>query len=99
MSPQVESAIIAGCFGVLTLIGTLVTQVLGRRATSQDTQKHLMNKVSNSTERSRAVGGVKAVRTLGALVITWARELCGLEDCGTAAELLAEMRKRVSSQP
>ena len=41
MSPQVEAAIIAGSFGVLTLIGTLAAQVLGRRATSRDTQKAL----------------------------------------------------------
>jgi uncharacterized membrane-anchored protein YhcB (DUF1043 family) len=41
MSPQVEAAIIAGCFGVLTLIGTLVAQILGRRATSRDTEKTL----------------------------------------------------------
>jgi hypothetical protein len=41
MSPQVEAAIIAGCFGILTLIGTLVAQILGRRATSRDTQRAL----------------------------------------------------------
>src|SRR5689334_22112552 len=41
MSPQVEAAIIAASVGVLTLIATVVTQYLGRRATSRDTQRAL----------------------------------------------------------
>src|SRR6266513_2488302 len=41
MSPQVEAAIIAASVGVLTLIATVVTQFLGRRATSRDTEKTL----------------------------------------------------------
>ena len=41
MSPQVAAAIIAASVGVLTLIATVVTQYLGRRATSRDTQKAL----------------------------------------------------------
>ena len=39
MSPQVEAAIIAARVGVLTLIGTVAAQFLGRRATSRDTEK------------------------------------------------------------
>jgi Pentapeptide repeats (9 copies) len=41
MSPQVTAAIIAASVGVITLIATVVTQYLGRRATSRDTQKAL----------------------------------------------------------
>jgi pentapeptide repeat protein len=41
MSPQVEAAIIAASVGVLTLIATVATQYLGRRATSRDTEKTL----------------------------------------------------------
>ncbi len=43
MSPEVTAAIIAGSVGVLTLIGTLATQYLGRRATIRDTQEALEN--------------------------------------------------------
>ena len=39
MSPEVTAAIIAASVGVLTLIATVVTQYLGRRATSRDTKK------------------------------------------------------------
>jgi hypothetical protein len=31
MSPEVEAAIIAGCFGVLTLIGPVIAQIIGFR--------------------------------------------------------------------
>src|ERR1700760_4523392 len=41
MSPQVAAAIIAAVVSVLTLIGTLAAQYLGRRATSRDTDKTL----------------------------------------------------------
>jgi hypothetical protein len=41
MSPQVEAAIIAASVGVLTLIATVVTQYVGRRATSRDTERAL----------------------------------------------------------
>ena len=41
MSPEVVAAIIAASVSFLTLIGTLVAQYLGRRATSRDTQKTL----------------------------------------------------------
>src|SRR6516164_11257696 len=41
MSPQIEAAIIAASVGVLTLIATVVTQYLGRRATSRDTRTTL----------------------------------------------------------
>jgi hypothetical protein len=41
MSPEVVAAIIAASVSFLTLIGTLVAQYLGRRATSRDTQKAL----------------------------------------------------------
>src|SRR6267378_1103729 len=41
MSPEVTAAIIAASVGVLTLIATVITQYLGRRATSRDTQQAL----------------------------------------------------------
>jgi hypothetical protein len=41
MSPQVTAAIIAGSFGVVTLIGTLAAQYFAHRATSRDTRKAL----------------------------------------------------------
>jgi uncharacterized protein YjbI with pentapeptide repeats len=41
MSPQIEAAIIAGSFGVLTLIGTLAAQLYGIRKTSSGTEKTL----------------------------------------------------------
>src|SRR5262252_4245357 len=41
MAPQVEAAVIAAGVGVLTLVGTLAAQYLGRRATHRDTEKTL----------------------------------------------------------
>ena len=41
MDPQVVAAIIAAAVSVLTLVGTLSAQYLGRRATSRDTEKTL----------------------------------------------------------
>jgi hypothetical protein len=41
MNPEVVAAIIAASVSVLTLVGTLATQYLGRRATSRDTQEAL----------------------------------------------------------
>ena len=41
MSPQVTAAIIAVSGVVLTVIATVIVQISGRRATSQDTQKTL----------------------------------------------------------
>jgi hypothetical protein len=38
MNPTVVAAIIAAVVSVLTLVGTLVTQYLGHRATSRDTE-------------------------------------------------------------
>jgi hypothetical protein len=41
MDPQVVAAIIAAAVSVLTLVGTLIAQYLGRLATSRDTEKTL----------------------------------------------------------
>src|ERR1039457_1109126 len=41
MDPQVVAAIIAAVVSVLTLVGTLAAQYLGRRATSRDTKETL----------------------------------------------------------
>jgi uncharacterized protein YjbI with pentapeptide repeats len=51
MSPQVEAAIIAASVGVLTLIATVVTQYLGRRATSRDTEKTLDRTLAEQREQ------------------------------------------------
>ena len=41
MSPQVEAAIIAGCVGILTLIGTVIAQILGFRSTRANTERQI----------------------------------------------------------
>jgi hypothetical protein len=41
MSPEVTAAIIAAGVGVITVVATVVTQYLGRRATSRDTRQAL----------------------------------------------------------
>jgi hypothetical protein len=41
MSPEVTAAIIAGCFGVLTLIGTVIAQVVGFRSTRSNTERQV----------------------------------------------------------
>src|SRR6266516_1512856 len=41
MSPEITASVIAASVSVLTLIGTLAAQYLGRRATSRDTQEAL----------------------------------------------------------
>jgi ABC-type transporter Mla subunit MlaD len=41
MSPQVEAAIIAGCVGVLTLISTVIAQIIGFRSTKANTEEQI----------------------------------------------------------
>jgi hypothetical protein len=41
MSPQVTAAIIAGCVGILTLIGTVIAQIIGFRSTRANTEKQI----------------------------------------------------------
>jgi uncharacterized protein YjbI with pentapeptide repeats len=41
MSPQVAAAIIAGCVGVLTLIGTVIVQIVGFRSTKANTEEQI----------------------------------------------------------
>ena len=41
MSPQVEAAIIAGCVGILTLIGTVIAQIVGFRSTRANTERQI----------------------------------------------------------
>ncbi len=41
MSPQVTAAIIAGCVGILTLIGTVIAQIIGFRSTKANTEKQI----------------------------------------------------------
>jgi len=63
MSPQVTAAIIAGSVGVLTVIATVVTQYLGRRATSRDTQKALEEQ-GKQLDRTLEEQGKQLDRTL-----------------------------------
>ncbi len=51
MNAQVAAAIIAASVSVLTLIGTLAAQYLGRRATSRDTEKTLERKLAEQREQ------------------------------------------------
>ena len=46
MNPVVEAAIIAGCFGVLTVIGTLAVQLHSTRRTSRDTKDTLREQLT-----------------------------------------------------
>ena len=41
MSPQTDAAIIAGCFGVATLIGTVAAQIIGFRSTRANTERQI----------------------------------------------------------
>jgi hypothetical protein len=41
MSPQADAAIIAGCFGVVTLIGTVAVQIIGFRSTGANTERQI----------------------------------------------------------
>ena len=41
MSPQVVAAIIAASAGVLTLIGTVIAQIIGFRSTKANTQEQI----------------------------------------------------------
>jgi pentapeptide repeat protein len=63
MSPEVIAAIIAGSVSVLTFVGTLAAQVLGRRATSKDTEATLkeQSKQLNTTLKEQ---GKQLDRTL-----------------------------------
>jgi uncharacterized protein YjbI with pentapeptide repeats len=63
MSPEVIAAIIAAAISVLTLVGTLATQYLGRRATSRDTEKTLEEQRKH-LDRTLAEQGRQLDRTL-----------------------------------
>jgi uncharacterized protein YjbI with pentapeptide repeats len=41
MNPQVEAAIIAGCVGILTLIATVIAQIVGFRSTRANTERQI----------------------------------------------------------
>jgi hypothetical protein len=63
MSPEVTAAIIAASVSVLTLIGTLAAQYVGRRATSRDTQEALEEQ-RNQLEKTLAEQRKQLDRTL-----------------------------------
>jgi uncharacterized protein YjbI with pentapeptide repeats len=75
MSPEVTAAVIAASVGVLTLIGTLAAQYLGRRATTRDTEKTLeeqrkhldrtLAEQSKQLDRTLAEQSKQLDRTLG----------------------------------
>src|SRR5262249_62053236 len=71
MSPAITSAIIAAGVSLLTLIGTLVAQYLGRRATSRDTQQALEEQ-RKQLDRTLAE---QRLRTLNERFATSARQL------------------------
>jgi uncharacterized protein YjbI with pentapeptide repeats/uncharacterized membrane-anchored protein YhcB (DUF1043 family) len=41
MSPQVQAAIIAGCFGIVTLVATVIAQIIGFRSTRANTEQQI----------------------------------------------------------
>jgi hypothetical protein len=63
MSPEVVAAVIAASASILTLIGTLAAQYLGRRATSRDTDKTLKEQ-GNQLDRTLAEQREQLDRTL-----------------------------------
>jgi hypothetical protein len=63
MSPQVTAAIIAAGVGALTVIATVATQYLGRRATSRDTHKAL-DEQRQQLDRTLAAQNDQLDRTL-----------------------------------
>jgi uncharacterized protein YjbI with pentapeptide repeats len=63
MSAQVEAAIIAGCFGVLTLIGTLIVQIRGFRLTRASTREQIEATHTDTASTLRAQG-YQLARTL-----------------------------------
>ena len=63
MNPAVVAAIIAAGASILTLVGTLLAQFFGRRATSRDTEKTLQAQ-SEHLDRTLAEQGKQLDRTL-----------------------------------
>jgi uncharacterized protein YjbI with pentapeptide repeats len=67
MSPPVVAAIIAGCFGVVTVIATLAVQLYGTRKTSGDTKQTLKEQLAEQRaqlDRTLAEQRVQLDRTL-----------------------------------
>lgn len=56
MSPQTDAAIIAGCFGVGTLIGTVAAQIIGFRSTRANTERQI-----KQLDRTLAEQGTDAI--------------------------------------
>jgi uncharacterized protein YjbI with pentapeptide repeats len=64
MSPVIVAAIIAGCFGILTVVGTLAVQLYGSRRTSRDTKETLKEQLAEQrTQLDRTLAEQRA-RTL-----------------------------------
>jgi uncharacterized protein YjbI with pentapeptide repeats len=75
MSPEVEAAIIAGSVGILTLVGTVVTQILGRRATRRDTEMTLNRTLAEQREQLDKTLAEQRTRTLNERFATAAGQL------------------------
>ena len=77
MSPQIEAAIIAASVGVLTLIATVVTQYLGRRATSRETKTTLDRTLKAQSHQLKQTLAEQRTRTLNERFATAASQLGG----------------------
>ena len=67
MTPEVEAAVIAGCFGVLTVILTVAVQLYGTRKTSRDTQETLKEQLAEQREQLNETLAAERGRTLNEL--------------------------------
>src|SRR5690348_9419739 len=64
VDPQVVAAIIAASVSFLTLVGTVVAQILGRRGTSRDTEKALDRTLAEQREQLDRTLAEQRARTL-----------------------------------
>jgi hypothetical protein len=103
MGPQVVAAIIAAVVSVLTLVGTLAAQFLGRRATSRDTEKtleeqrrHLDRTLAEQTKQLDRTLAEQRTRTLNERFATAADQLGSIQP---APRPRPKMWKSSSSTP
>src|SRR5215471_9108296 len=77
MSSTVVAAIIAGCFGVVTVISTLAFQFFGTRRTSRDTKQTLKEQLAEQSEQLDRTLAEQRTRTLNERFATAAEQLGG----------------------
>ena len=75
MSAQVEAAIIAGCFGVVTVLLTVAVQLRGIRRTSRDTKQTLKEQLAGQREQLDKTLAAQRTRTLNERFATAADRL------------------------